>query len=97
VLHQLDGLLAGDTGLGRARVIPAEQEHQRGRQLLGPTPGSLGLEGVPVAIADRQLALKHHGLLQGALGPAAGWLGRRDCHWTFDHSRPHPDATAATL
>jgi hypothetical protein len=97
VFHQFDGLQAGGTGLGGAGIIPAQQEHQGSGQLLRSPSGPLSLEGVPIAIADGQLTLEGHGLIQGSLRPAPGWLGRRGGHWTFVHGRPHPDATDALL
>ena len=97
MFHQFDGLLAGCTGLGSAGIIAAQQKHQSSGELFRSPSGTLRLEGVPIAIADGQLALQSHGLIQGSLGPAPGWLGRRGGHWTFVYGRPHPDATAALL
>ena len=83
MFHQGDRLLPGWAGLGRPGVVPAEQQHQRCSQLFGASAGTLGLESVPVTIADRQQALQGHGLLQGALWPAALGLRQGLGHWTF--------------
>ena len=83
MFHQGDRLLAGWTGLGCTGVVATEQQHQCRSELFGAASGPLGLEGVPVAIADSQQALQGHGLLQGALRPAAWGLGQGLGHWTF--------------
>jgi hypothetical protein len=57
MFHQGDRLLAGWAGIGSPGVVAAEQQHQRCSQLFGATAGTLGLEGVPVAITDGQQAL----------------------------------------
>ncbi len=98
VFDQRDRLHASRRRLGGSRVVSAEQKHQGCRQLLSPPPGPLGLEGMPIAIANHQLALKCHGLREGALWPAAGGDGLlRSWHWTSAGSGVHPDAIAAPL
>jgi hypothetical protein len=57
MLHKSDRFLAGWAGLGGTGVVAAQQQHQSCSQLFGATAGTLGLEGVPVAITDGQQAL----------------------------------------
>lgn len=83
MFHQGDRLLAGWAGMGSPGVVAAEQEHQRCSQLFSASAGPLGLEGMPVSIADGQQPLQGHGLLQGALWPAALRLCQGLGHWTF--------------
>jgi hypothetical protein len=52
MFHQGDRLLAGWAGIGSPGVVAAEQEHQRCSQLFSASAGPLGLEGMPVSIAD---------------------------------------------
>jgi hypothetical protein len=71
VFHQGDGLLSGRRAGGAPRIIGAQQLHQGCRQLLGSPPGSLGFEGVPVPLCNRQLAVKSFRVGQSLIGPAA--------------------------
>jgi hypothetical protein len=69
MIEQGDGPLAG---LGRCRlgrIIRSQELNQSRRDLLGGAPGPLMLEGVPIAIADRQLALQPLGQGQRILRP----------------------------
>lgn len=77
VLQQGNRLQAGGRGFGASGIIGRQQLHQGGGDLFSATTGALGLEGMPLAIADRQAALQVAGQRQGVGWP--GGAGRRRC------------------
>jgi hypothetical protein len=51
------------------RIIGGQKLHQGCRHLFGGPPGALALEGVPVPVADAELAMQAFGQGQGLGGP----------------------------
>ncbi len=94
---QGDGLLAGGGGCALAGIVTAEQLHQGSGQLLGGTPRPLAFEGMPVAIADRQLALQLLRQGPGRLRPWGCGGDRRGDHWTAGHGNPHPGERVSVM
>jgi hypothetical protein len=88
VLGEGDGLLPRSCRLRGGGIIARQQLHKRSGQLFGAAAGPLGLEGVPVAVSDRQLLVQLLGQRQGCLGPGGGG------HWTKGRGELHPDAIA---
>jgi hypothetical protein len=69
VFGQVDGPLPGFRGAGLAGIVAAQELHQRRGKLLGGPAGPLTLEGVPIAISNRQGALQLLGQILALIRP----------------------------
>ena len=87
-----DRPLAGFAGLGLARIVTAQQVHQRRCQLFGGTPWALAFEGMPIPIANRQGALQLLRQVTAVWGPLAGGI-----HWTRGRCWSHPGVGACQV
>jgi hypothetical protein len=72
VLDQGDGPQTGFARFAAVGILPAEQLHQAGCQLLGRASGRLILDGVPFAITDRQTLQQSLSEIKGPLRPSGG-------------------------
>lgn len=92
MFHQGDGLLPlRGVAPNGGSIALVKQLHQGSGQLLGPAALGLALEGVPVTVADHELAVQGLGSLAAALGPVVGGGHSRRQHWTEDRGSVHPD------
>lgn len=76
LFHQLDGIAAGVATERSARLITGQQLHQGGSQQFSRPAGALGLERMPLAIADAQLLMQLLSQLQGPVRPVTRSAGR---------------------
>lgn len=61
MVDQGDGPLACLGGLGRCGAVAAEQLHQSRGKLFSGAPGSLALEGMPIAVVEAQQLMQPDG------------------------------------
>lgn len=61
MVDQGDGPLACLGGLGRRGAVAAEQLHQSRGKLFSSAPGSLALEGMPIAVVEAQQLMQPDG------------------------------------
>ena len=92
MFHQGDGLLSLRGAAPNGGPIGfIEELHEGCGELFGSAALGLALEGMPVTVADHQLAVQGFGGLAAALGPVVGRGHGRRQHWTDDRVSVHPD------